>query len=100
VLEPGGHLFLTINDKHSLGIVRRNPGFNLAQRISEAEKRMPLSKVDFAMASIMRSYTLYDIEYLKEKLDSIYEILAVEQEIYGFQTGLLLQKRGGGDRHT
>jgi len=91
ILVPGGHLLVTINDKHSIDIVRRNPEFNLARQISRVECETPLG--DFAMASISRSYTLYDREYLTDKLQRVFDVVATQPEIYGFQTGLLLRKR-------
>ncbi len=95
VLRTGGHLYLTVIDKHSLEIVGRNPALNLARQVADAQERgIPLRTADFAVASIQRSYTVYDIGHLKRKLGSIYEILGVKEESYGFQTAILVRKRG------
>jgi len=89
-LVPGGHLYFTVNDKHSLEVLARNPEFNLSKRI--AESGLALDQ-DFSVASIGRSYTLYDIDFLRRKLERIFEVRRVEQERYGFQTGVLLRRR-------
>lgn len=90
-LTPGGHLYVTINDKHSLGIIRDNPSFNLHKRV--ANSGLPLYREDFSVATIDRSYTLYDMDYLRQKLQRLFEVVSVTQEAYGFQTGVLLRKR-------
>ena len=92
LLVPGGHLYVTIIDKHSLEIVRDNPSFNLATRLEEARARIRFDEMDFAMLSVSRSYTVYDREYLTAMLEPNFEVLAVELEAYGFQTGILLRR--------
>lgn len=84
---------MTVNDKHSMEVILRNPEFNLAKRIADARESIPIDTADFGAATINRSYTLYDIDYLKQKLEPLFEIVAVRQEAYGFQTGILLRKR-------
>jgi len=92
LLAPGGRLYITVNDKQAVEIARRNPEFNLAKQFEDARDRIPIDKVDYAVASIFRSYTLYDREYLLGKLSRWFEVIAVEEQAYGVQTGILLRK--------
>jgi len=93
VLRSGGFAFITINDKHSLGIIQKNPDFNLAKRIVEAAPRLRLDEVDFSKVTIGRSHTIYDRDSLIEKLNRWFDVVAIQPEAYGFQTALLLKKR-------
>jgi len=39
------------------------------------------------------SQVFYDIEYLRKSLETIFEIVSVEEEAYGYQTALILRKK-------
>ena len=92
LLRPGGFVFVTVNDKHSLEIIRQNPDFNLAKRLAEAAPRLRLDEIDFHSVTINRSYTIYDRDSLVAKLSRWFDVMAVEPEAYGFQTGILLKR--------
>ena len=93
LLKPGGCLYVTVNDDHSKEAALRHPEYNLSRRINEAKSRIPIEKVDYAMFSISRSYTIYDRDYLEKKLSRWFEVAAVKPEMYGLQTGMVLRKR-------
>jgi ubiquinone/menaquinone biosynthesis C-methylase UbiE len=93
LLKPGGRLYITIHDNHTVRILRE-------------EQQDPLSKTlfchkdyfvngDFEMFTIgrfMRSQVFYDTDYLVRTLEPFFQLESVTPKAYGFQTGVLLRK--------
>ncbi|MDQ3021255.1 MAG: class I SAM-dependent methyltransferase [Bacteroidota bacterium] len=98
MLSVNGLLYITINDKHSIELLKNSHHYNklwLSGFISEHPLFIE-TKNDFGMIVGNRgpgSQVFYDIDFFCESVKTFYEILAVKKEAYGFQTGILLKKK-------
>lgn len=98
ILTKNSRLYVTINDKHSVEMLKSNPHFNKIW-LAEFVYSNPLfleNINDFGMFVAGRgpeSQVFYDIEFFCESVSSGFEVLSINQEAYGFQTGVLLRKK-------
>jgi len=93
LLKPGGRLYITIHDEHTIRILGEEPhdlSKTLFCRKDYFENR------DYEMFTIgrfMRSQVFYDSDYLVRTLNPFFELESVTPAAYGFQTAVLLRKR-------
>jgi ubiquinone/menaquinone biosynthesis C-methylase UbiE len=93
VLKPGGRLYVTIHDNNTIRMFAGG-----TRDLSKTLYSRPdlFENDDYSMFTIgrfMRSQVFYDKDSLIRMLEPSFEALSVTNSAYGFQTGLLLQKR-------
>jgi SAM-dependent methyltransferase len=98
VLRPGGRLYVTIHDRHTIDILKRVDWHWLAGYVRTAPGYAAASQTDFGMLTLegpdwSRVFVFYDADYLCRRLAPFFRILSVTPEAYGYQTALLLERR-------
>jgi SAM-dependent methyltransferase len=97
ILAPGGRLYLTIHDDHTVALFES--GRYEAAAIVTYMKSAAIyreAKDGFGMFTIGRddaSQVFYDLEYFSKTLRSMFEILSVTREAYFYQTAILLRRK-------
>ena len=107
-IRPGGYGYVTVFDKHALGLVLdppadspRAPGW-FAQQLREFDARTGAFSSDFAYFSVDEGpswdgmpvpQVCYDIDYLTRAWSRLVDIVSVSFEAYAYQTGVLFRKR-------
>ena len=100
VLVPGGKLYITIQDKHSIDIILTFPSnhqlYWLRRLLLSFDEESDFMKSDFAVLTITRAPTtasvFYDTDYFCGQLKHAFKILSIAEEAYWFQTAILLEK--------
>jgi ubiquinone/menaquinone biosynthesis C-methylase UbiE len=98
ILKPGGRLFITIQDKHSLRQYM-NQNWWLPDLLRAYDKKEMISKRDFSMFTIGRghqSQVFDDIDYLQHHWGCILDIVSVTQHAYSDQNGHLIEEISDG----
>ncbi|MFZ1320195.1 MAG: class I SAM-dependent methyltransferase [Ignavibacteria bacterium] len=96
ICSKNAYLYITINDKHTIELL--DTIYN-DKWLSIYMNNFPLffeNKKNFEIIVGGRgpdSQVFYNLDYLKKSLQKIFEIVAVEEEAYGYQTALILKKR-------
>jgi ubiquinone/menaquinone biosynthesis C-methylase UbiE len=101
VLQPGGHVYLTIHDEHSVELLLgryREAGTHdtmvaLVQAIEDQTHLSSQNWVYFAIEADPGAQVFYNAEYLVEKWSRLADCLAVRQEASFYQTALVFRKR-------
>jgi len=105
ILRPGGVLYLTVHDNHTIDVLDGCPDFGLSRALQDAEKLLPFRDSDFAMFTLNRvpgggidfeprqAQVFYDIGYLCQHWGNYLEIVSATQDAYGYQTAIVLRKR-------
>jgi SAM-dependent methyltransferase len=98
VLKPNGKLYITIHDNTSISRLkndlREHP---LGKQYNSYPEFVDYTSRDFAFFTIGRSdesQVFYDLSYFCDMVDDLYRVLTTEQNAYGHQTAILLQKPG------
>ena len=98
ILHSDGRIYVTVNDKHSINLLKTSPVYKeiwLAQYISEnpafIETGDNFDKIVGMRGT--RSQVFYDIDYFCNSVSNIFDIISVNKEAYGFQTGVLLKRK-------
>jgi ubiquinone/menaquinone biosynthesis C-methylase UbiE len=95
VLSPGGMFYVTIHDDHTIELldtVYKNGWF---EKYLNADPVYLAQKKKAGMIVVGRStdsQVFYDLEFFLKSLSSIFKIISITQEAYGYQTGILLMK--------
>lgn len=92
LLKPGGRLYITIHDEHTIRILSQEP-HDLSKTLFC--RKDYFENQDYQMFTIgrfMRSQVFYDNDYLVRTLKPFFELESVTPAAYGFQTGVLLRK--------
>ena len=100
ILKADGRLYLTIHDEHTVELLETE-----YKELPLAEKlRYHLSAAqdtrDHGMLVLgreMRSQVFYNSYFFRKKLETMYEVLSVTPEAYGYQTGFVAKRRSCGD---
>ena len=96
VLSPSGMLYITIHDEHTIELldtVYKNEWF---ERYLNADPVYRTQKKKAGMIVVGRStdsQVFYDLEFFQKNLHSTFKVVSATREAYGFQTGVLLQKK-------
>jgi SAM-dependent methyltransferase len=97
VLMPGGRLYITVHDRHTLRWLEHHPEYWLTQQLRQAVAERPdLDFTDFGMITVGRStlsQVFYDDDYLRALVERDYRVVSVTPEAYGYQTAMLLEPR-------
>jgi SAM-dependent methyltransferase len=103
VVRPGGHIYVTIHDKHSvkllLGDPHRFPDVpwfgDFAALMRDIDRRASISTRDwrlFWQGWDPYSQVFYDVDYVVRRWSAYCRVVAVREEAYQYQTALVLQK--------
>ena len=105
IIRKGGRLYVTIHDRNTIDrLFETNPTFFLAEQLSKVDKETNILSTEFDMFTFAMfsnddkrnpkgAMVFYDIDYLKKKLQDVFQIKSITQEAYGLQTALLLEKK-------
>jgi len=98
VLAENGRLYITIQDKHSMKLLNSVPVYQemwLSDFINTNQLFID-NREDFGMIAGGRgpaTQVFYDLYFFCESVKSIYEVISINKEAYGFQTGILLKRK-------
>ena len=109
VLSPGGRLYVTIHDRHTIKLLDEGyhydkAGYFTDKDLVETELTTKLNsnptyikeRDNFGMLVIGRDYAsqvFYDVEYFSKAVAGIFDLISVTEEAYGHQTAVLVEKR-------
>jgi SAM-dependent methyltransferase len=97
ILSPHGRAYLTIHDNHTIELFDRpDQDHSLGKRMKDNDLYNK-SKNSLGMLAIGRDFQsliFYDIDYFCKTLSSMYEILSVTPEGHGYQTGIVVRRKG------
>lgn len=98
MLRPGGRLYLTVSDRHTLDILFQGDP-SLMSQVRAFEEESHFSEVDYAFFTINRnpggggrgvSQVFYDVDFLRGHWGNYMRVLSVTPEAYGYQTAVIL----------
>jgi SAM-dependent methyltransferase len=93
-LRPGGVLYCTVHDEHTLEALRLEPGHPLAAVVARQPNLSGDHPADVVVVgNDVDSNVFYSGSYLRGLLGRMFEVLAVVPRAYGYQTGWILRKR-------
>jgi SAM-dependent methyltransferase len=105
VVRPGGHIYLTVHDRHTLELLRTTyrDRADLAEFVAAFDRFAAETGVlesDWGMFSFDAGrwggfpvpQVFHDVEYLRRRWGGFTELVSVNEEAYGWQTGLLFRK--------
>ena len=98
LLKPGGFLYATVHDKHSVHLLRhKHSTIALSRSLDEANRRTGCADANFAKMVLARSpkgaQVFYDLEFLRSHWGRLLEIVTTTEEAYGYQTAVVMRKR-------
>lgn len=96
VLKPGGLLYVTIHDRHTLDILRQQPTHWLSKQLNAFPEFSSFAESDFGFFTIGRSVwsqVFIDVDFLRERQAPFFEILSVTKEAYAYQTAVLFRRK-------
>jgi SAM-dependent methyltransferase len=90
----GGILYCTIHDEHTLAALRREPGHPMAPVVAAQPSLASARPADIVViGNDVDSNVFYNGTYLRTFLRMSFNVLAEVPLAYGYQTGLVLQRR-------
>lgn len=101
VLAPGGKLYVTIHDRHSVDLILKFPPnhrlYWLKELLLSFEQETHFMEADFAMfitprTSFLGPQVFYDTHYFCQNCEHFFKVLSVTPEAYWFLTAILLEK--------
>jgi SAM-dependent methyltransferase len=100
ILAPGGRLYVTIHDEHTIDLFERNPQAedSIVGGIAGSES-FRRAKESFSMFTLGRddlSQVFYNRSYFLGTLAPMFDVLSVTEEAYFYQTAILLARKGEG----
>ncbi len=99
ILRPGGHVWLTIHDRHSVEILLGRYGdrsihmVKVLRRLDEETGLLSRDWVYFTVLADPAAQVFHDADYLVSKWSHLADCLAVEPEATGYQTALVFRRR-------
>jgi SAM-dependent methyltransferase len=95
VLGPGGILYCTVHDEHTLQVLATQPQHPLAQYLKDHSLLTPgVEPADITvLGQDAESNVFYRARYLQIFLEPLFETLSVNPQAYGYQTAWVLRKR-------
>jgi hypothetical protein len=94
ILQPGGRLYITIHDKHSMQKYMAS-NWSVGESLRLYDKKKMINQLDFNMFTMGRGHTaqvFYDVNYLRHHWGCILDVISVTEDVYDGQTGILLKK--------
>lgn len=99
ILAPGGRLYVTIHDQHTMALMEQPKyGWSGIVRGMKSNPLFARAKSGFSMFSLGRddeSQVFYERGCFEAMASSAFDVLAVEEEAYFYQTALLLARKRG-----
>jgi SAM-dependent methyltransferase len=102
ILRPGGRLFATVHDNHTLDLLMTSPpghwlhDSHFRHLVVEAESRAGFWKSAYCMASVNLDpgthQVFHDLDFLKQRWSRFFTIGAIHPEGHGYQTAVVLIK--------
>jgi ubiquinone/menaquinone biosynthesis C-methylase UbiE len=102
ILRPGGHLYATVHDNHTIDILISSPpghwlhDWYVRKMLLEYEAQHNFLQTGFKMFSITvkagSSQIFHDREYLSKKWNRFLAVHSVHPEAYSYQTAILMSK--------
>lgn len=95
VLAPGGMLYLTIHDEHTMSLletVHKDEWFYKYLSSNDYYRGNHKSAGMLVIGRSTDSQVFYTLTYFLKYLKDIYTVVSVNEEAYGYQTALLLKK--------
>lgn len=95
VLSENGRIYLTIHDNHTLDLFEKDKTIPLANYLNHQPLFEEVKK-DFDFFVFNRSKSpqvFFDMDYFRKITGSVFEILSVNHEAYGYQTGILMKRK-------
>jgi len=103
VLRPGGRLFATVSDNHTIDIVVSSPQGHwlhdtpFRRKILEVDATHGILNSGFCMVSINlgepgNAHVLHDREFLRQRWGRFLTILSIHPEGHGYQTAIVMRK--------
>jgi len=98
ILRPGGFLYFTIHDNRSIELTRTTLRDHplIGKKFLGHPKFEEYANSDFGIFTLWRSadsQVFYDREYFVSRIGLFYEVVSVNEEAYGFQSGILVSKK-------
>jgi SAM-dependent methyltransferase len=98
IVRPGGRLFITLQDRHTMKVLDREPGYLLGEVLNALPEYRLLRDTPFEILGVGakswdRIHIFYDMERLCERLAPFFKVLSINPEAYAYQTALLLERR-------
>jgi hypothetical protein len=91
--EAGWYLYISIHDNHTIDILTTGEPHPLGQRLLDSEEYQPGQPFDMiSLGRVNQSQIFYDEDYIRKHLSKFFDLKTYEYEMYGYQTGVLLQK--------
>lgn len=94
ILAPGGRLYATIHDNHTMSLLEKGEGKWLGWLREKPVYQQ--SKESFDMFTVGRgadSQVFYDQAYFRKMVGDAFEVVSVTPEAYFYQTAFLLERR-------
>lgn len=99
ILAPGGRLYVTIHDEHTVALFDRLPYADAEiVRAMKSSRTFETAKRGFGMFTIGRdeqSQVFYRRDYFTRMVSASFDVLSVTDEAYHYQTAFLLGRKGG-----
>jgi len=100
ILRPGGKLYLTVLDKHSIELLldpdysRRMGQARMTQLLGQVEEQLHFKKADFAVLTVERTQAnvFYDLDFLCRHWGNYLRVVSATPEAYGYQTAIVLER--------
>jgi ubiquinone/menaquinone biosynthesis C-methylase UbiE len=100
ITRPGGRLYITVHDQHTIDLVRNRPSEWAA--LKDYYKKENIGERDFDMFTINRTrgtvneknmaQVFYNIDYLRRHWGRFMKILSITEEAYYSQTAIVFEK--------
>jgi SAM-dependent methyltransferase len=102
VIAPGGFLYLTLHDRHSVDVIRSLPPGHtlrfLAEQLEQLDANEPVLDGPWDIVTLhgtaFSTQVFHDIDAFRERWHPLFDVSVVEQDAYLFQTGIVLCRRG------
>jgi len=95
ILSEDGRLYITIHDNHNMKVFDNDKQIPLSVYL-QGNQFYEKSRKDFDFIVLNRSKSpqvFFDIGYFNKLVHPMFEILSVNHESYGYQTGILLKRK-------
>ncbi len=100
ILLPGGRLYVTINDRHSIDLILDFPEHHRLHYLKELllafDEKTGCLRGGFGMFTVRRTlrdtHVFYDVDHLRRTWGRLFRLQSVTPEAYLFQTALVLEK--------
>ena len=106
VLRPGGRLFATVHDNHTIELLSSSPpghwlhDTSLRRQVMHLQARYGIMRPGFRMASVRiepgNPQVFHDREFLRHRWGQFFKIEAIHPEGHTYQTAVVMSKEARG----